>query len=171
MATGDLPGDLIYLYTDDWIVFNNKKFLDFLKEIYPSQLTAEKANKSGTLADCLDLTFIIDIAGKLSTNIYDKRDDFDLHIVNFLFLSSSIPSGHSYVVFILQFIRYARCCSYYDDFRYSHKCLVDRLLSQGNIAFRLEKSFKKFCGRYQDLIGQTSVKGNVEQFIPRIIFM
>ena len=31
-------------------------------------------------------------------------------------------------------------------------CLVDRLLSQGHIALRLEKSFKKFHGRYQDLI-------------------
>ena len=30
--------------------------------------------------------------------------------------------------------------------------LVDRLLSQGYIALRLEKSFKKFYGRYQDLI-------------------
>ena len=49
-------------------------------------------------------------------------------------------------------IRYARCCSHYDDFRYRHKCLVDRLLSQGYKALRLEKSFKKFYGRYQDLI-------------------
>ena len=47
---------------------------------------------------------------------------------------------------------YARCCSHYDDFRYRHKCLVDRLLSQGYKALRLEKSFKKFYGRYQDLI-------------------
>ena len=38
------------------------------------------------------------------------------------------------------------------DFRYHHKCLVDRLLSQGYKALRLEKSFKKFYGRYQDLI-------------------
>ena len=43
-------------------------------------------------------------------------------------------------------------CSHYDDFRYHHKCLVDRLLSQGYKALRLEKSFKKFYGRYQDLI-------------------
>ena len=37
-------------------------------------------------------------------------------------------------------------------FLYRHKCLVDRLLSQGYKALRLEKSFKKFYGRYQDLI-------------------
>ena len=67
-------------------------------------------------------------------------------------LSSNIPSGPSHGVYISQLIRYARCCSHYDDFRYRHKCLVDRLLSQGYKALRLEKSFKKFYGRYQDLI-------------------
>ena len=144
--------NLCYRYIDDLIVFNNKKFLDYLKEIYPSQLTVEKANKSDHLADYLDLTFIIDSGGKLSTRLYDKRDDFDFHIVNFPFLSSSIPSGPSYGVYISQLIRYARCCSHYDDFRYRHKCLIDRLLSQGYKALRLEKSFKKFYGRYQDLI-------------------
>ena len=81
-------------------------FLDYLKEIYPSQLTVEKANKSDHLADYLDLTFIIDSGGKLSTRLYDKRDDFDFHTVNFPYLSSNIPSGPSYGVYISQLITY-----------------------------------------------------------------
>ena len=98
--------------------------------------------------------------GKLSTRLYDKRDDFDFHIVNFPFLSSNIPSSPSYGVYIWQLIRYATCCSHYDDSRYCHKCLVDRLLSQGYIVLRLEKSFKKFYGKYQDITEkhQRSVK-------------
>ena len=91
-------------YTDDLIVFNNKKFLDCLKEIYPPYLTVKKANKSDHLADYLDLTFITDSGGKLSTRLYDKHDDFDFHIA---FLSSNIPSGPSYGVYISQLIRYA----------------------------------------------------------------
>ena len=49
-----------------------------------------------------------------------------------------------------------------------HKCLVDRLLSQGYIALRLEKSFKKFYGRYQDLIEkyQRSVNVMVNDLFP-----
>ena len=109
----------------------------------------------------LDLTFVVDSGGKLSTRLYDKCDDFDFHIVNFPYLSSNIPSGPSYGVYISQLIRYARCCSHYDDFRYRHKCLVDRLLSQGYIALRLEKSFKKFYGRYQDLIEKYQRSVNV----------
>ena len=84
-----------YRYIDDLIVFNNSKCFDYLKEIYPSQLTAEKADKSDHLENYLDLTFMIGSGGKLSTRLYNKRDDFDFHIVNFLFLSSNIPSGLS----------------------------------------------------------------------------
>ena len=91
--------NLCYRYIDDLIVFNKKKFLDYLKEIYPSQLTVEKANKSDHLANYLDLTFIIDSGAKSSTRLYDKRDDFDFHIVNFPYLSSNIPSGPSYGVY------------------------------------------------------------------------
>ena len=152
--------NLCYRYTDDLIVFNNK-FLDYLKEIYPSQLTVEKDNKSDHLAGYLALTFIIDSGGKLSGKLYDKRDDFDFHIVNFPFLSSNIPFGPSYGLYISQFIRCTRCCSHYDDFRYRHKYLVDQLLSQGYIALRLEKSFKKFYGRYQDIIEKYQRSVNV----------
>ena len=153
--------NLCYRYIDDLIVFNNKKFLDYLKEMFPSKLTVEKANKSDHLADYLDLTFIIHSGGKLSTRLYDKRDHFDFHIVNFPFLSSNIPSGPSYGVYISQLIRYARCCSHYEDFRYRHKCLVDRLLSQGCRALSLEKSLKKFYGRYQDLFEKYQRSVNV----------
>ena len=49
----------------------------------PNQLTFEKANTSDDLANCLDLTFIIGSNNRLHTKLYDKRDDFDFHIVNF----------------------------------------------------------------------------------------
>ena len=60
-------------YTDDLIVFNNKKFRDYVKEIYPSQLTVEKANTSDDLANYLDLTFIIESNNRLYTKLYDKH--------------------------------------------------------------------------------------------------
>ena len=109
------------LMTDDLNVFNNKKILDHLKEIYPSQLIVEKANKSDYLASYLNLTFIKDIGDQLSVKLYDKRNDFDFHIDNFSFLSSNIPSVLSYDIYNLQLKRYARCCSHYDDFRCCHK--------------------------------------------------
>ena len=50
--------NLCYRYIDDFIVLNNKKFGDYVKEVYPSQLTVEKANTSDDLANYLHLTFI-----------------------------------------------------------------------------------------------------------------
>ena len=86
-----------YRYLDDLIVFNNKKFLDYLKEIYPSQLIVEKANKSDHLADYLDLTFIMDSGGKLSTRLHDKCDDFDFPHCKFSIpLNSTLSIFHSF---------------------------------------------------------------------------
>ena len=92
----------------------------------------------------LDLTFIIESNNRLYTKLYDKHDDFDFHIVNFPFFSSNIPSGPTYGVYISQLIRYARCCSYYDDFGHRHKLLVDRLLSHCYEVKHLRNSLKNF---------------------------
>ena len=45
---------------NDAIVFNNKKFWEYVKDIYPSQLNVEKTNQSDNLASYLDLTFTIE---------------------------------------------------------------------------------------------------------------
>ena len=137
-------------YMDDLIVFNNEKF----KDIYPSELNVEKDNRLDDQANYLDLTFIIGNNIRLYTKLYDKRDDFNFHIVNFPFLSSNIPSGPSYDVYISQLIRYARCCTYYDDFEYRRKLLVDKLLSQAYKVNRLRNSFQNFHGRYPDVVAK-----------------
>ena len=106
-----------------------KQAENYVKDIYRSRLNVEKTNQSDNMASYLDLTFTIEKDGKLSTKLHDKRDDFDFHIVNFPFLLSNITSGPSYGVYISQLIRYARCCSYYNDFRHRYKMLVEGLVS------------------------------------------
>ena len=86
-------------YTDVLIVFNNDRYGDYVKEVYLSQLTFEKGNKSDDLADYLDLAFIKDDNNVLSTKLYDKCDDFHFRIASFPFLSSNIPSCPSHGVY------------------------------------------------------------------------
>ena len=62
----------------------------------PSQLNVKKANQSDNLASCLDLTFTTEKDGKLSTKLYDKRDDFDSHIANFPFYQVIAVEGSLY---------------------------------------------------------------------------
>ena len=98
----------------------------------------------------LDLLLSIDRDGQLRTSLYDKRDDFNLHITNFPFLSSNIPSSPAYDVFISQLIRYARACSSYECFILRAAQLSNKLL--GQICQKRLKSFlRKSYGLYGDL--------------------
>ena len=120
----------------------------------PKELTISETTESTSVASYLDLLFIRDNSNNIKAKLYDKRDTFGFHIVNFPFMSSNIPSAPTYGVYASQFIRYARCCSNYSDFLSRHRALATRLLSQGYKVNRLSNTFKKFYGRHTDLVGQ-----------------
>ena len=143
--------------------FNNKRFKEFISDIYPKELTISETTESTSVASYLDLLFTRDRSNNITTKLYDKRDAFGFHIVNFPFMSSNIPSAPAYGVYASQLVRYALCCSIYSDFLIRHRALVKRLLSQGYKVNRLSNTFKKFYGRHTDLVGQ--YKKNVCQMI------
>ena len=108
---------------------------------YPKELTISETTESTSVASYLDLLFTRDRSNNITTKLYDKRDAFGFHIVNFPFMSSNIPSAPAYGVYASQLIRYARCCSSYSDFLIRHRALVKRLLSQGYKVNRLSNTF------------------------------
>jgi hypothetical protein len=93
-----------------------------------------------------------DSNGRLTTSLYDKRNDFDFAIVNFPFLCSNIPLSPACGVYISQLIRYSRACFAYEDFSKRGKLLTKKLMLQGSNESRLKSSFRKFYGRYNDLV-------------------
>ena len=101
-------------YLDDILNIDNVYFDNMVSQIYPSELQLNKANTSDTEAAFLDLHLSIsnDI---VSTQIYDKCDDFDFEVVNFPFLDGDVPRSTSYGVYISQLIRFARASSYITD--------------------------------------------------------
>ena len=120
--------------------------------MYPAELEIKDTTESTTSASYLDLLLLIRRDGQLHTSIFDKRDYFNFHITNYLFLGSNIPSSPVYGVFIFQPIRYVRDCSSYECFILRTRRLSRKLLKQGYLAERLKSSFRKFYGRYEDLI-------------------
>ena len=108
--------NLSYRYTDDLISFNNKRFKEFISDIYPKELTISETTESTSITSYLDLLFIRDKSNNITNKLYDKRDTFGFHIVNFPFMSSNIPSALAYGVYASQLICYACCCSNYSDF-------------------------------------------------------
>jgi hypothetical protein len=67
----------------------------------------------------------------LRTQLYDKRDDFNFHIVNFTYIWSNIPAAPAYGVCISQLIRYFRACGSYQHLLNSEFLLTRKLLNQG----------------------------------------
>ena len=49
--------NLLYCYVDDLISFNNKRFKEFISDIYPKELTISEITESTSVASYLDLLF------------------------------------------------------------------------------------------------------------------
>ena len=119
--------------------------------MYPTDLEIKDTTKNNTSASYLDLLLSIGRDDQMHTSLYDKRGDFRFHITILPFLSSNLPSSPAYGVFISQLIRYARASS-------SYECVILKAarlackLGQGYVRVRLKSSFRKFSGRYGDLI-------------------
>ena len=122
--------NFIYRCVDDILSLKNTKFAEYLEFIYPQKLEIKETTETAASSSYLDCYLYID-NGKLTTWLYDKRDDFSFPIVNFPFLSGNIPSAPAYGVYVSQFIRYARACSNYQDFMERGKVLTTKLLNQG----------------------------------------
>ena len=105
--------NLSYHYIDDHISFNNKRFKEFISDIYPKELTISETTESTSIAFYLDLLFIRDKSNNITTKLYDKHDAFGFHIVNFPFMSSNIPSAPAYGVYASQLIRYEIIVTFY----------------------------------------------------------
>jgi hypothetical protein len=120
-------------------------------------MEVKETTDTASSASFLDLYLEFDDSCQLSTKIYDKRNDFNLKIINFPNMCSNIPASPVNGVYISQLIRYARASSNYSDFLKRHLYLKNRLLDQGYKQILLIRSLKKFIFRYQDLVEIYSV--------------
>ena len=89
--------NLSYRYIDDLISFNNKRFKEFVSDIYTKELTISETTESTSVASYLYLLFIRNKSDNITIKLYDKRDAFGFHIVNFSFMLNNIPSAPAYV--------------------------------------------------------------------------
>ena len=89
----------------------------------------------------IGLAFVHHSNDIVSTQIYDKRDDFDFEIVDFPFLDSNVPRSTSYGVYISQLIRFSGVSSHVVDFNIRNKLFTQKLLKQGYRCHELSKTF------------------------------
>ena len=108
-------------------------------------------------ASYLDLHLEIDSEGRLRTKLYDKRDDFNLPIVNFSFICSNIPAAPAYGVYISHTLRYPRVCDSYKDSLDRGLLLTRKLLNQGFLLVKLKSSLRIIYGRHHDLVDRYGI--------------
>jgi hypothetical protein len=120
--------------------------------IYPNGLEIKDTTEGSTSASYLDALLTLDTNGKITTQLYDKRDNFNFSVVNFPYLCSNIPVSPAYDVYISQLIRYARACSTYDQVLVRSSLLTNKLMLLGFQLNRLQAAFRKFYGRYRGLV-------------------
>jgi hypothetical protein len=130
-----------------WLAMSIDQFHSYVDSIYRSELEIKNTTESSTSASYLDILLNINADGKLTTQLYDKRDDFSFTIVNFPYICSNIPLSPAYKVYISQLMRYARVCSTYDQFLSRSRLLTDKLILHGFLQSRLMSAFRKFYGR------------------------
>jgi hypothetical protein len=141
-----------FRHIDDVLSINNNNFHNYVYFIYFDEREIKDTTESDKSASYLDILLNIDSNGRLTTSLYDKRDDSDFAIVNFPFLCSNIPLSPGYGVYFSQLIQYVRACFAYEDFSKRGRLLTNKLMLQGCNEFRLKSSFCKFYGRYNDLV-------------------
>ena len=97
-------------YLDDIFTIDNPEFEKHIPDIYPTELQLNKAITSDKETSFLDLNIKV-VGSDVHISVYDKRDDFGFPIVNFPWFSGDVPRLPSYVVYISQLVRFARCCT------------------------------------------------------------
>ena len=154
-------------YLDDILNIDNPWFDTYKDEIYPKELTLNKANTSDLETPFLDLHIKI-INGSIHTSVYDKREDFNFKIINFPWLDGDVPRLPSYGIYISQLVRFARACTNVNDFHHKNRQITEKLIHQGYRHHKLIKMFWKFYKNYQSLLvkfGALSVREYVSSGI------
>jgi hypothetical protein len=80
-----------FRHIDDVLSINNHNFHNYVQVIYPNELQLNGSTESEKSALYLDILLNIVSYGRLTTLLYDKRDDFDFSVVSFPFLCSNTP--------------------------------------------------------------------------------
>ena len=140
-------------YLDDIFTIDNPEFEKYIPDLYPTELHLNKANTSDKETSFLDLNIKV-IGSDIHTSVYDKRDDFGFPIVNFPWLSGDVPILPSYGIYILQLVRFARCCTSVLDFHSKNLQITLKTTCTGLHISQTLKTFGKFFRSYSELLSK-----------------
>ena len=138
----------VFRFIDDLIAINDgHEFLNSYHEIYPQELVLKKENVSDLEATFLDLHLQIENE-KISTKLYDKRNNYNFHIVRFPHKSSNIPSKMFYSTIGAEILRICRTTTEFQNFVSATTSIISRMFKQGAEKIGLSNVINKMLCRH-----------------------
>ncbi len=133
-------------YIDDICLVNYRHFDGLLREIYPSDLIAERNGSDNKCVSYLDVQLSIKDSG-LHTAVYHKVEDFSFPVILLTHPHSLIPYKMGLYVFAGQVMRYLRICSHIqyvaEKVTSTKLMLIDRGYLPSDLKFIMEKMLCK----------------------------
>ena len=126
------------------MLYNDILSLNLCYCIYLVELERNDTTDTARSASYLGIHLKTDSETRLRTNLYVKRDYFNLLIVNFPFIRSNIPATPTYGVCIFQLIRHSGADGSYHDFLDRGFLITRKLLDQGLLADKLKSLLWKY---------------------------
>lgn len=128
-------------YVDDVCIFNYLNFANLISDIYPEDLVMERSGDNNKVINYLDVSIRISSNG-ITTEIYNKVEDFNFPVVMYTFPNGNMPITIGYNVFYGQLLRYSTICSHVNTFIFSSNKLYRTLVSRSYSHWQLVLKFR-----------------------------
>ena len=138
-------------YVDDLSVFNYLNFANLISDIYPGDLVMERSGDNNKIINYLDITIKI-TESNISTELYNKVDDFNFPVVMYTFPNSNMPIQIGYNVFYSQLLRYSVICSHVSSFVSSSNKLYLILVNRSYNHWKLVLKFRVLLKNYPNIL-------------------
>ena len=138
----------VYRYQDDCIAIDGDNlFATYASNMKPPEMIIKNTNITSNKSTFLDLTVSI-YRQKFLYYSWDKRRDFNFHVVNYPDLSGNIPSNQSYGVYTSQLIRFCEINMSFGHFVKDIILLTEKLANQGFLSSKLREKLVIFRDHY-----------------------
>ena len=156
-------------YVDDLSVFNYLNFANLISDIYPVDLVMERSGDDNKDINYLDIRIKISNS-IISTEVYNKVEDFNFPVVMYTFPNSNMPINIGYNVFYGQLLRYSVICSHVSTFIFSSNKLYCILISRSYNHWQLVLKFRALMKNNPNILLKYKIcdAKNIEKDIFRI---
>jgi len=138
-------------YVDDLCVFNYLNFANLISDIYPEDLVMERSGDNNKDINYLDIRIKI-CNGNISTEVYNKVEDFNFPVVMYTFPNGNMPVNIGYNVFYGQLLRYSNICSHVSSFVFSSNKLYCTLVSRSYNHWQLVLKFRTLLRNHPHIL-------------------